>query len=582
MNILKSILLFIFFFSAIQTIGQKSLPTFKINAILIDPLNKQPISFASIYKSRGKKGTISNYNGEFIIDNVQEGDSIICSYIGYERLTFVANTNLNYDTLFLQREVQLIDEVSILANDAFLYNLVSNARKTNSSEKKVAKTYFEMETFHDETQLEFFQGYYNGTYKGYDVSNLEMKNARFALAPIGNRIFVSTETSKSMYMESLVNSDRYFPIGPNEMKARKLRKSYKLSLSTKFKNQNKKTIYAIHFKPKKNTKQYFQGTIWIDSLSNNIIKINLRVDEAEIHPFQPLWSIHSLEKVNLELSKSFTELNGEMFLKSMDFNYNLTYKSETDSSFNISSRAVLYAFNFEEEFILPFFKFTEVSNADYRKIQMLPENQLFWECTDEFKVESISEKLNHFLDKEEGIKNYDFFSTDTIFKKPFFENAYATWNGNRFLLREELNDSSVNDLSKTIFLTNRYHLEVQFFMDINKLCDSLQIITKTVFDTFRTYYKFPMTKEGQAFINIYFDLMEIERRKMHAEILKCGNDISMIQMRYNEGKAQAEKMSETYFKEMQRGTNQAQLIKWNALVLDELNIDNILIFGIDL
>lgn len=562
--------------------GQKPGSSFTINAVLIDSLNNQPIPYASIYKARDNKGTLSNYKGEFILDNILENDLIVCSYIGYERLVFSAKSSSNYETIYLIRKPQITEEVIILANDAFLYSLVSNARKTNSDNKRVAKTYFELETFHDDSQLELFQGYYNGTYKGYDVSNLEMKNARFALAPLSNRIFVSTETSKAMYMENLMNSNKYFPTGPLELNTRKLRKSYKLSLTSKFKDQEEKTIYAITFEPKKSKNRFFNGTIWIDSLSNKIIKINFKIDDAEIHPFQPLWSFHSLEKVNMELSKSFTDLNGGMFLKSMDFNYDLTYKNEADSSLNISTRAILYAYNFEEEFILPYFKFSEFSNADYRKIQMLPSNPLFWKCTDEFKVESKSKVRSNFLYEEAKIKNYDFFENDTVFRSTFFEHAYATWNGNRFILREIENDSIELDFNKTTILANLYHLEVRFFMDINELCDSLQIITKTVFDPFKTYYKFPMTKEGQAFINIYFDLMEIERRKMHQELLKCGNDIPLIEMKYNEAKISADKVSETYFKEMERGTNRKSLIKWNALVIQELNIDNVSLFRIEL
>ena len=40
-------------------------------------------------------------------------------------------------------------------------------------------------------------------------------------------------------------------------------------------------------------------------------------------------------------------------------------------------------------------------------------------------------------------------------------------------------------------------------------------------------------------------------------------------------------MSQTYFKEVQRGTNKEALEKWNRLVLNELGIDNISLFEIE-
>ncbi|WP_159038552.1 carboxypeptidase-like regulatory domain-containing protein [Brumimicrobium mesophilum] len=580
MKNLKTILFLIFFLVLHIALGQNSNNSFKIKAILIDSLSDQPISFASIYKTRDTKGTLSNYNGEFTLENVTNGDTIICSFVGYEKLIFIAQQTKKYSKIYLLPEAQLEDEVTILADDAFLYQLVSNAKKSNTTAKKVAKTYFELESFHNNAQLELFQGYYNGTFKGYDVSELEMKNARFALAPIENRFFISTETSKAMYMQNLMESDAYFPTGPLELSSRKLRKTYWLSLNTKFKNEENKIIYAIKFKPKVSKNHFFQGTVWIDSLSNKLIKIKFNIENARTHPFQAIWSIHSLEKVNLELSKSFIEIEGEMFLNSMDFNYNLAYKSENDSLINISTRAILYAYNFSDEFILPFFDFAEVSNADYRKIQMLPDNQKFWACTNEFKIENNSIKRNSFINEKAKIKDYNFFDTDTLFKKNFFEQSYAVWNGNRFLLKEKIDETKQNDFHRRKIPSNLYHLEVQLFMDLNILCDTLQIITKTVFDPFDTFYNLPMTKESQAFINIYFDLMEIERRKMHEELLLCGNDLNLIKKKYKNSKIKALEMSEIYFKEMQRGTNRENLLKWNEVVKRELNIDNFTLFEV--
>ena len=530
---------------------------------------------------RDHKGTITDYNGKFLLNKVLYSDTIVCTYIGYERTIFIGEEFADYDTIYLLREAQLMDEVILLADDAVLYKLVSNSRKTNSSLISKAKTYFEMETFHDQSQLELFQGYYNGTYRGYDVSNLEMKNARFALAPISKRIFASTETSKAMYMQKLMNSNAYFPKSPFEMKMRELRNKYELSLTSIYKDQALNTIYVINFKPRKKINEYFQGTVWIDSLTNNLLKVKLKISNANIYPFQSIWIFHSLEKVNIEITKSFTSRDGDMFLKSIDFNYDLTYRTATDTNFNISTRAVLYAYNYEEEFTLPFFDFSESSNADYRQIQMLPYNYAFWECTDEFKVENNSNNRNQFLNELTTIKSYDLFSSDTLLGNKLFEDPYVTWNGNRILFREGINYNTGYNLTQGAIPMYRYHLEVQLFMDVNEICDSIQIITKTIFDPYLSYYKFTTTKVSQAFINIYFDLMEIERRKMHKELLECKSDIDLIKLKYMESKRQAAKISESYFKEVERGTNRDNLLKWNKVVLEELNIDNVSIFGIE-
>jgi hypothetical protein len=556
--------------------------TFSIQSVIIDSLNKQAIPFASIYKTRDHKGTLSDYHGVFILENILPGDTIFCKNIGYEQTYIIANPFLKYDTIYMNRTTQLLDEVIIIANDAVLYQLISTSTKINSTKKNTAKTYFELESFHDQTQLELFQGYYNGSFQGYDVSSLEMKNARFGLAPISNRIFASTETSKALYMHELLKSNAYFPISPFELNSKQLRKEYNLSLASRYKDEDQKTIYAINFRPRKDLGQSFEGTVWIDSISATILKVTLKIANAKTHPFQAIWSTDTLENVSIELTKKFTQKNDEICVNSIDFNYTLRYKSSVDSTFDISTRAVLYAYNYIQVFDLPFFHFSETSNSDYRRIQMLPPNTRFWECINEFKMESNTVDRNEFINDIATINTSNLFSNDTIFNRNFFENPYITWSGNRLFFREESIDTIRYSLEQGTIPSQRYHLEVQLFMDINEVCDSVQIITKTIFDPYLSFYKFNTTKESQAFINIYFDLMEIERRKLAAELIKCKNDIPSAKLKYNEAVKNAKIMSENYFKEIERGTNKSNLKKWNKIVYEELNIDNIALFQIEL
>jgi hypothetical protein len=119
-------------------------------------------------------------------------------------------------------------------------------------------------------------------------------------------------------------------------------------------------------------------------------------------------------------------------------------------------------------------------------------------------------------------------------------------------------------------------------MDINEVCDSLQIITKTIFDPFLSFYNFPQTKESQAFINIYFDLIEIERRKLAEELIKCKKDILLMKVKYNEALKNITIIRKKYFNEIERGSNKTNLKKWNSVVINALNIDNIYLFNIEL
>ena len=115
----------------------------------------------------------------------------------------IASKNSKLDTVYLKPEVLLINEAIVLADNTILYQLVSNVRKTQTRIPETAKSYFELESYNNEKQLELFQGYYNGKFNGYNVSQLEMKSGRFALAPLSKRIFASTESSKAICMHSI-------------------------------------------------------------------------------------------------------------------------------------------------------------------------------------------------------------------------------------------------------------------------------------------------------------------------------------------------------------------------------------------
>ncbi len=506
---------------------------------------------------------------------------MICSYIGYVKKLLIVDDPNSVKSVYLNPETQRIDEVYVTANISFLYEMVSKARKSGSKTKHIAKTYFELETYQGNKQLELFQGYYNGTYQNYNTASLEMKNGRFALAPICKRIFASTETSKAMYMHMLFDENEYFPKSPFELRKRRLKKIFSLALNSIYSDEDDNTIYVISFKPRESKGDCFHGKIWIDSSSYHIQKVQLEIDDASIYPFKSFWPDQSLDQVGMTITKSFSKHKGEMVLSSTDFSYSMDYIPAADSAFSISTRAVLYAYNYNDAFTLPFFKFPLTNHSDYRRIQMTPHNDRFWQGEDEFKLESNNEDRARFINNQNTIQPKDLFRSDTIFKKVgFFENPFALWNRNRIIIKGLTADSAKYYDEQETLNSNRYNLKVQLFADINELCDTVRVITKTIFDPYESYYHFETTKESQAFINIYFDLMEIERRKLAMKLEKIKNDRTKVKQVYSEALQQVEYLSSKYFKEIQRGTNREALQKWNNVVLEELHINNIELFDL--
>lgn len=533
--------------------------------------------FVSIYKKRDFQGTRSDFDGQFVLKNVRQGDVVVCDFVGYQRIEIIAQSDERNPIIKLKNETQFIDEVLVIASESILYKMVSKIKRTASYKNHIAKTYLELETFVGDKQIELFQGYYNGTYQAYNTTSLEMKKGRFALVPVNKRIFASTETSKAIYQHQLLEENEFFPTTPFELSKSRLKKKYQLNLNAKYKDGEGKTIYVIRFNAKEDDEQFFSGNVWIDSTSNQLQKVTLEISNSALHPFAPIWRDHSLSNVDMKMTKTYQELNNEMVISSIDFNYSLDYTSKKDSTIKVSSRAALYAYNYESSFHLPYFNFTSTANSDYRRIQILPYNQKFWECEKEFKLENSEQRLK-FIQDRSTIKSFKRLKSDTTSKHLFLRNPYKIWNRSRVLINGLTSKSSEYLDRKRSLKTKRYNLEVQLYAEINELCDSFAVVTKTIFDPYETYYHFEVTKESQVFLNIYFDLVEIERRQLRKELEKVKYDRKEVEKIYRRSQERLYWMSRKYFSEVQRGTNLQALKKWNNLVLNELYLDNFKLF----
>jgi hypothetical protein len=125
-----------------------------------------------------------------------------------------------------------------------------------------------------------------------------------------------------------------------------------------------------------------------------------------------------------------------------------------------------------------------------------------------------------------------------------------------------------------------YALKAQIFMDVNPAGDSLHWLSATVFDVYESFYKLPEEKITPCFLNIFFDLCEMERRKMENELRSANYDMAGIDSVYRQCLVSMNEQTELYLKKVQCGKKLEELKKWNDIVFNTLGIDNFKIFGI--
>ena len=87
--------------------------TFEINGIVSDE-NGVPLPGVTVVVQNTSRGTATDFDGKFTIDNVKKGEIIVFSFIGYKTLELKINNSENLK-ITLQSETQNLDEIVVTA-----------------------------------------------------------------------------------------------------------------------------------------------------------------------------------------------------------------------------------------------------------------------------------------------------------------------------------------------------------------------------------------------------------------------------------------------------------------------------------
>ena len=575
---MKINLLAILLFLSTLALGQQDI-RFKIEGKLLNKKTKEPVAYANIYNKILKKGTFSNIDGYFKLEIKDPADSIFINIIGYKPYVFTPSGNTGFYTVLLEESSLLLNEVIITGDDPYLYNLLWECKKAAPGTKKEGKAYFELKSYRNNEQAELMECFYNAALSGYDIKDLSLKAGRVAHRPLHNTLFASLETSRAITMHKLMNAGSRFPKSPFDLSKREMKKSFDLRLSGEYLNSEKDSVCIIDYIPKDTTGMFYEGDITVNKSKKQVVKITLRCRKAKRHPFLPLFrEKDSISNVSFDITKTFKNRNGTVFFNHIDFIYVIDYKSRIGTSdavsYSVRSNAVLYVYDLENKFILPSLEFKDAV-GDYRKINAMPYNEFFWQANDEYKLNDQRNANEMFFNDSASLTSKYLFKPK-YFKFGFFEHPFVQWSQKRILFREFVADTTVKPQAGE-FKALQYNLAAKIFMDVNTYNDSTNVLTAVVLDPYESSYHLPLNNAGHCFINIFFDICEIERRKFEARI-KGIKDPEEIRQLYDEFMASLEVQKNLYFKSVVRGTNEKEMTKWNTYVHKHLDIDNLKLF----
>ena len=538
-----------------------------------DCQSKETLPFANVVSYKNQTGTASNFEGNFSFTTTV-GDTLQITFIGYKKKVIAVDNFLGTTQICLIPKSINIEPITIGAKSNFLYDLVAECRKNRFTEKQISKTYFLLKSTINKKQVELVEAYYNGTFQDYNVQELELKNGRIYLSKFDSSSYVSMGTSAGINLHKTFDLNLYFPGSPLEWNQQKLRKNFKLDFTEKFKEEDK-TIYVIDFKEREHEGKFY-GRLWIDSTNKVLIKVRLQNNFGANSPFIAVGNADKITNISFDITKNFEFISGINTIKSIDFNYKLNYIRKDKQKVKVETKAILFAYDYTNAFVLPSFNKSYKLN-DYQGINLAPYSLSYWENNSEFKL-MANEKEKRLFIENNATNLIDSFSYDPISKQiSFSEPTYRKWSLNRMTLRD-LKDRSTRRKYMNVYL--QYNLDVKLFMNINKIGDSKEIQLVTILDPFTSYSNLYDSPNSNAFINMYFDLVEIKRRELQSKIDER-QSIKTIQKLYAETNSELVGISKVFFTETAGGTNRKGMSEWNEYIYKHLKIDNLELFQVE-
>jgi hypothetical protein len=537
--------------------------------------DETPLPYCNVVIKGTFRGCITNEDGRFALMNGMNTDSLIFSYLSYKTKTVSASSLLFNSKIILQPEIYNLKVTTIMGNTDYLYELISQCRLQHLSQPEyTGKAYFSLETETDSIPLEVIECYYNATVKNTQLQELALKNGRIGLAPYNDFYFVSLNTSQIIKNYSLFQrQDKYFPGNPLQLTLKKLRKQYKLKLlSVGGENQS---VYQIRFTPAELKHEFFQGEIWIDHKSGQLISLKLSSVNLRQHPFKPIKPGHKIDSLAINLNYAFLRDGLVDKADYVSFSYSFNYADEVSRK-KLSTNGILYLFDHTEPFYIPRFQYNS-GYTDYDKIISFPYNQNFWKHNEAIVLSNKKKSYLGFFSEHGVLLNYNELKT--------VDNALlcvkkVAWSARQRIdsqllnsVKRSRNQSRNTSGGRTLYYDELYHLKGQIFMDVNKFADSVEYLTATIIDLDESFFDAPLQPYTNSFINTYFDLIEIQRLKLLRILGRGAWTIEQINTIYDTNINEIELTHKKYLKEVQRGNNTPKLLQWEKVVAEVTGIE---------
>ena len=551
----------------------------EVRAYVVDSVTAEPLAFASVYNARTGSGTAAKEDGLVILPDNRVGDTLVVSYVGY-RTARLPLSGSPPSTIALAPLAAELSEVVVLADDDYLYDILRQARRKRFTPSRRAKTYFFLETEVAGQLAEVIEAYYTGTYEDHATRELTFKKGRIGQHAVGEGYFTSTSTSRLFTSFDVFAESLLFPLNPLAMSRRAAKRRFDVQLEGRYR-EGERDVYAIAFTPKWGEDSAFAGRAWIDRATGQLLRVQLRIPDAERYPFTPLGG-YLLGKVGMVLELTFAEVDGVMTPERISADYLIEYRDVDRPPFAVRTKTFTRAYAYGEAFAPPHFSHGP-ETADYRNVSRSPYDSLFWADTREFRFYDRLAEIERFVRTSTALDYRVVDLTPGAPPNSFLDSRYITWDRER--VRFASDETRVRDSVPTqpeLSGLQRPQLGLRLYADVYDLPDGPHVLTAAAIDPRVADFAYAVEPAVEAFLNLRFDLLEIERRRLAEAIARLPEPKHRDVARLRQNSADAyNRLAERFASEADGGADLQALKLWSRRVWRELGIDNYEVFGLE-
>lgn len=561
-----------------------------VEARVVDAGTNGPLPYASVVSGASGAGVITNEEGVFRI-SVPDGDSLSISYVGYrpQRLP-VAEVRRTGEVRLVAAVAQL-PAVEVVGAADSLYDLVlACGRNLRQAKRYHGKVLYELDTRTEAGPVEAIECFYNGRFNGGDIEGLELKQGRIGLLPDHGRYVANLNTSRGFMLLHPAEGNGAFPASPLQYRSRKaLRKAYRLAVDASGEGR----AYRIRFTPKDTGGAYFRGELWADAATRTVQGLLLECDHCLHHPFQPLGPGDALKDVQISYRQTYMAGQSRPMLNAIALQYALTYVSGPDAPImaareagfqrerRLWSKGVLHLFGPGERFVPPLFQY-DAEQTDYRKVLSMPYDTAFWAGAPTL-VPTAQQRRDQALFAKDGLLLHGGqLQAPDGRAVTFFESNYAFWSPDKRVRLNPRDDGTTESQPHSGFakvVADQIHLDVQLYLNMDSLPGGVRTFSATVFDGFRSTCRLGEEHHPVLLLNLYFDLCEMERRKMAGALAREGLTVDQAKAIQAEAVRSMDQATARFLRETHYGTDMKVMARWNSQVRDALGVDNFVLFG---